>query len=159
MKFNLNEIFEIAVHIEQAGNKFYKKAAQKIPKHSDFFTFLANEEISHEYIFKKMESEFASKDYLETIWNPDNIISQYFDSLTSSAIFKSTSELDKLFDQDITIMDVIDWAIQREQETILFFTGLKEGFKSEDDRKKIDKIISEEINHVHKLMVKKSELI
>lgn len=159
MEFNINEIFEIATNIEKSGNAFYKKAAEKIPQFADFFNFLANEEISHEFLFKKMEKESLSEDYLKSIWNPDDIITQYFDSLTNSTIFKPENEIDKQFKNCSDVTDVIDWAIQREHETVLFFTGLKEGLKTENEKNILDQIIVEEIGHVHKLMVKKSEFI
>lgn len=159
MEFNINEIFQIAVHIEKSGHNFYKEAAKKLPDFADFFTYLANEEINHEFLFKKMEDDSVAEDFLKSIWNPDDIISQYFDSLTESTIFKTEKEISEIFKNYNNITEVIDWAIKREHESVLFFTGLKEGLSSSEEQKIVDQIISEEIGHVHKLMVKKSEYI
>lgn len=159
MKYNLSEIFDFAIQIEKAGNKFYKKAAQNFNEFSDFFTFLANEEVKHDVTFTNIKNEVISVDANNDVWDPDGIINMYIESLTSSSIFKNNEDLDLLFKGVENINQVIDWAIKREHDTILFFIGLKSTFKDEKDKLVIERIISEEINHVHILMNKKSELL
>lgn len=160
MKLNLNEIFDTAIQIEKSGYEFYTEAAKMLPEHNDFLTFLANEEIGHETVFSDIKSKAISKDFLDNIWNPDNIIDQYLKSLAGSAVFnKKSNDFDELFKDDNTIIDIIDWAIKREQDSVLFFTGLRESLKNSDEKNKIEDIISEEIRHIHLLMDKKSKLI
>lgn len=160
MKLNLNEIFEAAIQIERSGYKFYSEAAKKIPEHSDFLNYLAKEEVGHEAVFSEYQKMAVSKDFQDSIWNPDNIISQYFESLADSTVFKKNSkELDELFNSSNSIEDVINWAIKREQDSVLFFIGLKESLKDNSEKEKIEDIISEEIKHIHLLMDKKSKLL
>ncbi|QEN06180.1 hypothetical protein EW093_16295 [Thiospirochaeta perfilievii] len=159
MKYSLSEIMDIASGIEKSGYDFYIKAAKKINKFSDFFNFLAKEEIAHDSVFKGLKKEFVSTDELNTVYDPDNIISKYIESLTDSIIFKSDEDLDSLLSSSDSIEDIIDWSIQREHDTILFYVGLKSSLSSESDKIIVEKIISEEMNHVHILMNKKSELL
>lgn len=159
MKFNLNEIFDIAINIEKSGFTFYKKASEKNPEYSDFFMYLAKEEVKHNSVFTGIKDDTVSTEYLDTVWDPDGIIPMYFDSLTGSTIFNKEDQIDLLFEGIHSITDVIDWAIKREHDTILFFIGLKSTLDSEEDKLVVEKIISEEINHVHILMNKKSEVL
>lgn len=160
MKLNLSEIFDTAIQIEKSGYQFYTDAAKKLPEHKDFLTFLANEEVGHEAVFSDFKNKAISKEFIDNIWNPDNIIDQYINSLAGSAVFnKSSNKFDELFKDGNTIEDVIDWAIKREQDSVLFFTGLRETLKNSEEKDKIEEIISEEIRHIHLLMDKKSKLI
>lgn len=160
MKLNLNEVFETAIQIEKSGYEFYTEAAKKLPEYEEFLTFLANEEVGHEAVFNEFKTRAISSDFQESIWNPDNIIDQYLKSIANGAVFrKKTTNLDELFNKDVKIEDVIDWAIRREQDSVLFFTGLRESLKNGDDKEKIEDIISEEIKHIHLLMDKKSKLL
>jgi len=159
MKFNLNEILEIARNVEKNGFEFYTNAAKKLPAYSDFFTFLAKEEIKHDLVFTGIKKEVISQEEIDAIWDPDQLIGTYFGSLTESAIFKKPEEIKNLFENTNSIEDVINWAIKREHDTILFFIGLKSTLDSEEDKKVVEDVISEEINHVHILMEKKSKLL
>ena len=158
MKFNINEIFDIAINIEKSGYTFYSKAAEVLPEFSDFFTFLANEEIKHDVVFTGIKKESVSDDSQSDVWDPDEMISVYFESLADSAIFNKEEQVNELFSGTNTIGEVIDWALKREHDTILFFIGLKSTLDTEEDKLIVEKIISEEINHVHILMNKKSEI-
>lgn len=159
MKFNLNEILDIAINIEKSGFIFYTRASKKLEEYFQFFDFLAKEEIAHDLVFKNIKKESISKEQLDTIYDPDEIIPLYFESLTGSTIFKNEKEIEELFGGINSIEEVIDWAIKREHDTILFFIGLKSTFETDEDKMIVEKIISEEINHVHILMNKKSELL
>lgn len=160
MNFNLNEIFEAAKQIEKSGYKFYKEAAKKIPKYSDFLNGLADEEVGHEHVFNDLQQKSVDKDFQDKLWNPDNIMSMYFESMTNSVVFnKSNSSLEDLIENSDDILSIIDWALKREQESVLYFTGLREALKDSNEKSKIDLIISEEIKHIHLLMDKKSKLI
>lgn len=55
MKFNLNEILDIAINIEKLGFEFYSRASLKLDKYSNFFNFLAKEEIGHDLVFKSIK--------------------------------------------------------------------------------------------------------
>ena len=159
MKFNLNEILYIAINIEKSGFTFYTKASKHLTDYSKFFDFLAKEEISNDLVFKSIKKDSISKKDLDSVYDPDGIIPVYFDSLTGSTIFKNEKEIEEIFNGVKSIEEVIDWAIKREHDTILFFIGLKSTLDTEEDKMIVEKIISEEINHVHILMNKKSELL
>ncbi len=72
-RFNQNEVLELAIAIERAGEAFYRQAEQQIsePKVRETFRTLALEEVDHERVFKRMlerigrfdPGEAASEDY------------------------------------------------------------------------------------------------
>jgi len=54
--FDVTEIYQFAVQIEENGEKFYRAMVEKFddPKVKKLFGFLAVEEVRHEKIFKEM---------------------------------------------------------------------------------------------------------
>ena len=58
--FNPSEIYQFAVRIEENGEKFYREMTNKLDnkKVKELFTFLADEEVEHKAIFKKLLSKF-----------------------------------------------------------------------------------------------------
>lgn len=158
MEFNLNEIFEMARHVEKSGYTFYKRAAKEVPEQEEFLNFLASEEVKHESVFDKFRERAVDKEFLDNLWDPDDTIAMYFQSMANSLIFKPLEDMDQLFDGDISLENIMDWAIQREKETVLFFTGIRESLKDQNVIDEVQKIINEEIRHISILMSKKEEL-
>jgi len=141
--FNVSEIFEFAIQIEENGEKFYRKVAQKIENQGlkKTFNFLADQEVKHKAVFKEMASE------LDKYEPPESYPGEYFTYLKSYAenlIFPKELEKDSLSANDIT--SALDFAIRRELDSILYYQDVK-GFISKAFENKIEKIIEEERKH------------
>jgi rubrerythrin len=152
--FNVSEVFEFAIQIEENGEKFYRKVAEKMdnPDLKKTFKFLADQEIKHKEIFKKMASE------LDKYEPPESYTGEYFAYLKSyvnNVIF--VKDLEQISSTAKDIDAVIDFAIRRELDSILYYQDVK-GFISKAFEDKIDKIIEEERKHFIQLSEMKKSI-
>ncbi|MCK5100356.1 MAG: rubrerythrin, partial [Desulfobacteraceae bacterium] len=62
-EFNANDIFEMAIKIEQNGAKFYRDAADKVEgeENKQFLLELATMEDGHEATFASMQKELKGE--------------------------------------------------------------------------------------------------
>ncbi|MCM8764309.1 MAG: ferritin family protein [Candidatus Omnitrophica bacterium] len=143
---NEDELFKVAMNIENQGIEFYENAFKKaaIEKAADIFRFLHNEEKRHYEIFKKMDLEIK-----QVKFRPEEIdeeISLYLRSLVDSGIFEKI--LPKEQWQGIDDKQALNIGIQVEKTSILFYSGIKEITEVLSSQPALDKIIKEEKNHL-----------
>ena len=145
--YNLGEILNIAMAIEESGIKFYNSAAHKYPQFSDIFSFLEKEEINHLNEFREMLTSF--EDYT---LNKELYSEEYFSYL--KAIGKNVVFKDDMLEHELqrlsTPQDVIRFAMDMEMRSINYYTFLKDLLKPEYT-KGITLIIAEERKHYIKL--------
>jgi len=143
-----SEVFEIAIKIEENGEAFYRKTANKGDKQfKQIFEWLADEEVKHKATFEKMLSKV--EDYKPAESYPGEYFA-YMRSYADRLIFtpdKLEKEISKIADKN----DAIEFAIQREIESILYYIEVK-SLVPEGQRGEIDKIINEERRHYLKLV-------
>ncbi|MGD8981668.1 MAG: ferritin family protein, partial [Desulfobacterales bacterium] len=77
--FNADEIFEMAIRIENNGAAFYRKAAslQSDIKNQKFLESLANMEDQHQKIFTEMRTNVSEKEKDPKVFDPYDEVSQY----------------------------------------------------------------------------------
>ena len=126
--FSVKELVEIAVNVEENGEKFYRKLSKKVEndEQKKLFEYLADQEIEHAGVFRKLG-------YVE------------------GKVFPS---FDTLFERvkGISFESIIDYAIQLEKDTMLFYNKVLKLIKNERSKKRIDSIIEQEKKHVLDLM-------
>jgi rubrerythrin len=147
--FNVSEIVEFAVRIEQNGFKFYIESIKKFNDERliKLFQFLADEEFKHEEMFKQLlkktginnphesypgEYEAYMKDFLKT------------HALANDASLKAKLETIKKVD------DAIEVALSFEKDSIILFTMLKK-YIEEKNKAIVEGIIQEEVSHIFKI--------
>jgi len=148
--FEVKEVLDFAVYIEQNGYEFYAEASKKFsdPKIVDLFKYLAQEETKHEKLFKDMAK---SADTFEAEESYQGEFSAYMKefcashSLANRATIKSRLETLKTFEE------VLDMALSFEKDSVVFFSELKD-MTSFDRAKAIEKVIKEELTHIRKLL-------
>jgi len=133
-----NEVLQLAITIEEEGQKFYEHYASKANDEAkNVLLKLASDEIEHASFFKKLynELEYNEDDYLF-----DETVVTTFRSYAKSAAFsRSNLELG-------SFEDVIKEGIKTEKLTIQFYEKLL-NYASEDSKKVIKEIIEEENRH------------
>ncbi len=152
---NSSEIYQFAVKIEENGEKFYRTMVNKFDNREikDLFSFLADEEVSHKSIFKKMLSKFEKYD------PPESYPDEYFDYLEAYAenlVFgfdKFDDDIEKIND----VKSAIRFALGKELDTIQYFQEMK-NLVNENEHNKIEAIIEEERKHVVKLYKAQKEI-
>ena len=146
--FDAGEVLQFAVRIEEIGENFYRKLAEKADKEEikSLFNYLANEEIVHKKIFSDMLST------VEKYEPPENYPGEYFSYLRAYADSQIFDE--KAFEEVNTVkgfLSALDFAIRRELDSILFYEELKKYVPS-NQHHIIDRVIGEERKHFQDLM-------
>jgi rubrerythrin len=152
-EFNANDIFEIAIKIEQNGALFYRNAANKVTKeeHKAFLLELANMEDNHEKTFAGMQKELKEGEIFTTTFDPEDENALYLKALADTRVFFEKEQPDNSFTGILTA------AIQAEKDSIAFYLGIKELVPPKFGQSKIDDIIREEMGHIRLLAGKLME--
>jgi rubrerythrin len=153
--FKPSEVFQIAMKIEDNGETFYRHAGSVIDdtEMKKMFGFLADEEVKHKEAFEGMLSK------IEHYEPPERYPGEYYAYLRAYAeglVFspeKLKAEMAKVTD----VAGAVDFAIQREIESILYYLEAR-GLVPESQRDKIDRILDEERRHYLKLVKVKKNL-
>ncbi len=147
--FNASEIFEIAVQIEEHGEKFYKHAATICddPKIKKMFEFLGSEEVKHR---KTIDSLLSKIDHYEPPEKYPGEYCQYLTAYSENLVF-SDAEFDKQMKEIDTVADAIEFAIEKELQSILYYLEVRNLVPQGPQQAEIDKIVDEERRHYLKL--------
>lgn len=147
-RFNANEVLELALAIERTGEAFYRRAEQSVSdqKVRDTFRTLALEEVDHERVFRRMlerigrfdPGDGASEDYYA-----------YLRAYVDNVVF-SQERASELLDTARDTEAALRFAMQREQDAILFYLELK-NLVPVEEHDVIDRILTEERGHFTKL--------
>ena len=148
-KFNAIELFEIAEQIERNGAAFYRRAADLF-KGSDvagLFLKLADWEVGHEAVFAGMRKELSAETTQLSNFDPADapLDAKAMAGLASFGLRPDPSlELAGCK----TRADALKLAMQKEKDTVVYYTGLKEFVRAAPVIDKIGDIIREELRHI-----------
>jgi len=151
IRFNADEIFEIAEKIEQNGVSFYRSAAEmfKGKKEADLFNQLASMEEQHRLIFAAMRSEATKlKDMEDALYDPDNDTQKYLHAIADGKVFVSGDDKSVSFSGRETKSEILKTAIGLEKDSIIFYLGMRDMVPEKLGRSKMDEIINEEKRHI-----------
>lgn len=139
--FDVSEIGQFAVKIEENGEKFYRYAAQIAKEDSvkQMFEYLANEENNHKVTFQKILLTIKQYEPLETY---SGEYGMYLKAYIDNIIF---SNLDEERSRVKDVLSAIKFGMQRELESILYYQEIKNFMKNQQEV--IDTIIEEERKH------------
>jgi len=145
--FSVNEILDLAIRIEKNGENTYRRAMDEINE-SELTTLLewmADEEIKHANWFASLKDNVESKDA-----NPfvEEMSRELFNDLLGE---KSFSHKDVDFSKARTISDLISIFIEFEKDTVIFYEILVPFIEDEGTLEALNRIISEENNHIRQL--------
>ncbi|MHC4536546.1 MAG: rubrerythrin [Planctomycetota bacterium] len=162
MSISLNaiEVFEIAERIERNSVNFYRKAAEAITdeNQSAILLSLAEFEKEHEQSFANMRKQISDKEWDMITFDPENEMSLYLQKIADSRIFDPQKDpVEQLKDKG-TIRDILNFAIESEKDSIIFYLGLKNYVPATAGKNKIEEIINEEMSHIAELNLRLSAL-
>jgi rubrerythrin len=150
--YSLNEIVELAVQIEHNGYAFYHEATKHkgLDKESlNLLTILRDQELNHEKIFLALRDDDDLKHL--TMTQDWELVASYLKTITDSRIFNTENAAIKLATNAKDIKDILDYAIQFEKDTLLFFHTVKDAISSSKAQTAVARIIHEELSHVLRL--------
>ena len=151
--FNADEIFEMAIRIENNGAAFYRKAAglQSDTNNQKFLEGLANMEVQHEKIFTEMRTILTEKDKDPKVFDPYDEVSQYLVAMADTMGGEGSPSVADSLTGDETLEEILQTAVGLEKDAILFYLGIKDLIPSQSGKDRIDEIIRQERRHVSQL--------
>jgi rubrerythrin len=145
--FNADEIFEIALKMEQNGAKFYRTAANAVKddKAKTLLNKLAMMEENHEQTFANMRKELKSNEKTLTVFDPQNEAVLYLHALADMRVFFQ-KEIDTS-----SMETILKEAIGAEKDAIAFYLGMRDAVPKEFGSDKLADILKEEMGHIRLL--------
>ena len=160
VKFNADEIFEMAEEIERNGAEFYREAAQKAPDEQTkkMFLDMAKMEEGHLATFQGMRKSLTDQEKASSTFDPDNEAVMYLQAMADFCGLEGKKSYDEKLTGNETIKEIIDIAINAENESVAFYLGLEEIVPVKAGRDKLEAVIREELSHVRYLLNQKKKL-
>lgn len=154
-RFNANEILEMAVEIEQNGEKFYRKAAdlQSDAEVRNYLLELADMETEHQRVFSGMRDALRKSD-APSDFDPYDEGALYLDAVADAHGGEGTLSVIDSLTPGMTLESILSTAVEMEKKSILFYLGLRSMVPSETDLGHVDRIINEEKSHIVTLTAK-----
>ena len=151
--FNADEVFEMAIRIENNGAAFYRKAAglQSDIKNQKFLEGLANMEDRHQKIFTDMRTSLTEKDKGPKVFDPYDEVSQYLAAMADTMGGEGSPSVADTLTGNESLEEILNIAVGLEKDSILFYLGIKDLIPAQSGQDRIDEIIKEERRHVVQL--------
>ncbi|WP_456400826.1 ferritin-like domain-containing protein [Mesoaciditoga sp.] len=150
--YSADELLEMALKIEEDGEKFYTFLSEKLEddRKKELFSYLAGQEREHAETFKEL-SKGLVEETDPSFWEE---ASKYIRSIVENKIFPSLEEM-KEKSKNMTLNQLLDFAISIEKETVIFYEELYDMVREKKSKEILSKIIREEVSHVRKLSLLK----
>lgn len=156
-KVSCNEVFEMALQIEQLGYDFYKTMAHNATnvQLKAGYNQLAEEEKKHLNSFRQLRSSIEQID-IHGLDNWDEV-SLYFKALIDTHVLPTSPEKNSLIQELKDEIGAIHISISFEKDTILFLQEISR-WVNHDGQQKIEQLIAEEKSHILKLLAMKKTI-
>lgn len=144
--FSAHEILDIAISIEEEGVDFYTSLSRNSARAdaASAFSYLAEQERQHADTFSELLARFKEEEQELFNWSD---ASEYIKSFSRNKVFpKAADVLGDL--SEAPASKAIDFAIDVEKETVIFYYEILEILNDEDARAAVKRIIEEEKKHV-----------
>ena len=149
--FDINEIVNFAIEREQESYNLYKNLAEKVERQElkEIFQALMEEEKKHKVYYSELLSTTEQK-RTPSAQGYDEY-NEYMRTLIDARKTVKEPQIDSG-----DIQEVLDFAIEREKDAVLFYIGL-ENYVPEKDQPTVKTIIREEGTHIVKLTAIKKQ--
>ena len=160
ISFNADEILEIAQRIEQNGLNFYKAAANAVtdPKAQEMLSNLAEWEVGHEKLFRDMRFGLTEDQRRPMVFDPHNEMGLYLKATADQVVFTSKMDPAKMIGDEPSFKKILDAALEREKESVVFYAGMKRFVPASLGADKIEAILQEEVSHVAMITQRLAEI-
>lgn len=154
--FNLRDVFNIAVKIEEQGEQFYRKVASLVESETvkELFNKLANDEVSHKAIFSRMAADLGEINLSKI---REGEFEEYLNAYTEKLIFDTSETFIEELSRNFDLAKAIQYAMDRELESVLFYKEIKE-IVADSEKGVVENIIKEEYRHFVNLNWLKKQL-
>lgn len=154
--FRAAEILDMAIQIEQQGVAFYQacSVAARAQKIREVFDFMIGQEQEHARTFSHM------KEGLDDFRLPETYSGEtrnYVDTFVKDRVFHEIEKASSDAGQVPDPFRAIEFAIEFQQRSILFYSGMKQIVRASENEI-IERIISEEHDHIRRLLALRRDL-
>jgi rubrerythrin len=158
--FNADEVFQIAIDIEENGKRFYEKAMDIVdnPDVKAVLGSLAKEEAEHLKRFTELKAQLPKTATEDTVWDPEHEMNQYLQMMADIHVFRSDLDVEKKLSQAKNPEDILKLGIQFEKDSIVFFVTMQDATEEKKGREIIGHLINEEKEHLRKLSLELERL-
>ena len=158
--FNANEIFEMAEEIERNGAKFYRQTAANASdkETKQMLLDMAAMEDGHLKTFEEMREQLSGQEKGWTVFDPDNQSVRYLQAMADARGYEGKITPTKELTGNETLLEILEIALNSENESVVFYLGLKELVPVRAGRDKVEAIIMEELSHITTLLKKLKSL-
>jgi rubrerythrin len=154
--FAASDIMEVAIRIEENGVNFYKFAEQIAKKEDEkkLFAQLAQAEVVHKKTFEKL---FAGMEKSNLTESYEGEFGAYLRSYVDNNLIFTKEIMDKQLSNIKDTAGALDFAIQRELDSILYYHEIKKLVPAAQHQA-LEQIIEEERKHFLSLTAMKKGL-
>ncbi len=154
-----DDVFNMAVRIEENGKAFYTGAAQKAKdsRVKGLFEELAEMEDGHIKQFKDLRSRLVAS-IAHMVWDPEGLGAGYLNAAADSHVFTAEAATERLKGIN-TAEAAIEMALRFEKDSVAFFLGMKQMLPDAGGKDDIDSLIQSEMDHISMLSEVKNKLI
>ncbi|HMK35791.1 MAG TPA: ferritin family protein [Desulfomonilaceae bacterium] len=147
-----DDVFAMAVRIEENGNAFYKGAAKLTDNAvlTKLFEDLAVMEEGHILAFRALRSVLPGAFPADAVWDPEGLAESYLQATADTHIFTVEVASERLKRVKNPI-EAIDMALQFEKDSVSFFLGMKEVLPDASSKEEINSLIQQEMDHIRML--------
>ena len=153
IRFNMDEILEMAIRIETNGKSFYLHAAdmQSDKKMISFFHKLAAMEEQHIKTFERFREDLSETEKEGQVYDPDGQASMYLSVMADTHGGEGDPQVAKTLTGKESLQEILNIALSLERQSILFYVGLKDLVRQKHGKDKVDAIVNEEKQHIAQL--------
>ncbi|MFW6367398.1 MAG: ferritin-like domain-containing protein [bacterium] len=154
IRYNAEELFQMAESVERDGALFYRRAAEASdsPDTSELFTRLADWEEKHEKLFAELRQSLPDSARHED--GPGDPVEEhaaaYLQAFVDGKVFPAPSWATAAGETPAAVpRSALEFALDREKDTIILFLTMQEHVPKYWGREQVQKIVAEELKHVH----------
>lgn len=149
--YSISEAFHLAETIERNGLAFYTQAAAatRDPRVRAIFASLAQAEQHHADLFEGLRQEYCRTEEIHQV-DLDDQVAGYINAVAACHVFNLEKDVTRLLASVQTPESALRLALNFEKDTLAFFAALRDGVAL-NHRDKVDRLIREELDHVHQL--------
>lgn len=150
LQFSIEEVFEIAEHIERNGARYYQKAANQVAdqNYKLLFLDLVDMEEKHERVFAYLKEKIADRKLTPDYLDPDASAVRYLRTFADGAVFDLNADPSEYLSTNRSPEDILNYAIGLEKDSIVFYYGIQELIPEDLGKDRIHTIIKEEMKHI-----------
>ena len=151
--FNAQEVFQIAIEIEENGKAFYEKAQGRVEDAEvrEIFKDLALQEVQHKKRFEELKAKLPPEAVSPTVQDPENELGLYIRMMADEHVFSSAEDVDARLAEIRNSEDALKLAIQFEKDSVIFFLSMQDMTEEGRGRDQIGILVREEQEHLRRL--------